>query len=250
MTGASPSPADAQRRKARLRITIALVAGVLGSIATLLVWASGEQPASDPVAALNEGNRLFRSGQLEDAVDAYSRGWAPHAAHPTLVYNLGTTLHHLGRIPEAVLWYRRAGEVEDPWLQDNLFLARRTLGSQSLPVGGVDGLLRKWDRGLRLAAIILSWLVLAWALARPNAPVWALVALAAVALALYGTAWTHARWGAKPAVLLADCSTGAGDLPAGTEAWVRPAADGSWRIAASSEDTVCPPDTIALIDAR
>lgn len=246
MSDASPPPIRAEGRTARIRVAVAWIAGVLGLAVTLLVWANDGPPTTDPVVALNEGNRLFRNGQLDDAVDAYARGWDPRAAHPTLVYNLGTALHHLDRVPEAILWYRRAGEVEDPWLEDNLFLARRTLGSQSLPVGGIDGLLTRWNRGLRLAAIVLSWLALAWAVARPAAPLRALIALAIVALALYGTAWTHARWGAKPAVLLADCSTTAGDLPAGTEAWVRPAGD-DWRIAASSADAVCPADTVALI---
>ena len=84
----------------------------------------------DSRAALNEGNRRFRDGQIEAAVEAYLRGYSPAAPHPTLLYNLGTALHHLDRLPEAILWYRRAAESDDLWLKDNLLLARRSLGSQ------------------------------------------------------------------------------------------------------------------------
>ena len=83
--------------------------------AGLLATAAFDSAASpqDPQAALREGNRLFRDGQIEAAVTVYLEGYVPPAPHPTLLYNLGTALHHLDRLPEAVLWYRRAAAAGD-----------------------------------------------------------------------------------------------------------------------------------------
>ncbi|RMH20168.1 MAG: hypothetical protein D6696_08760 [Acidobacteria bacterium] len=232
----------------RWRIALAaaaLAAGVAAAAGGLR--AGGE--AGDPVAALNEGNRLFRDGRLEEAAAAYEAGWDPASPHPTLAYNLGTTLHHLDRLPEAILWYRRAGDAApDPWLEENLWLARRTLGSQVLPAGGVEGLISRHRQALRLAAAAVAWLVLGLLVALPRTPAWVLVLLAALAASLYAGAGLAERFGARPAVLLADCSTPAGDLPAGTEAWVRPLAGERYRIVARSADAVCPAPAVALIE--
>lgn len=232
-----------------LRPLLAVALTVAGALALLAFSRDEAAPDVDPVAALAEGNRLFRGERLEEAIDAYRQGWDPAAPHPTLVYNLATTLHRLERLPEAILWYRRAAEISrDPWLEDNLWLARRTLGSQTLPPGGVDGLLARWGGTLRIAAVVCAWAV-ALLVVAARAPRWLPVALAVLAFALYGMAAAGERWAARPAVVMRDCSTEAGDLPAGTEAWVRPLADGRWRIAARSTDAICPPEAVALVEA-
>ena len=200
---------------------------------------------ADPVQALTEGNRLFRDGRIEEAVEAYRAGFDPDAVHPTLVYNLGTALHHLDRLPEAILWYRRADASNDPWLEENLWLARRTLGSQTLPPSGPIGLLSGRANTLRLVAVLLAWAGLGALLLIERKAV--AIGLLAVAAGVWGTAAVGARWGAHPAVLLADCATTAGDLPAGTEAWVRQGPDDRWRVVARSADAICPADAVRLV---
>lgn len=198
----------------------------------------------DPLAALTEGNRLFRNGQIEAAAEAYRAGYSPQAVHPTLVYNLGTAYHHLGRLPEAILWYRRAGASDDPWLEENLALARRSLKNQRLPAAGLVGFMTRHGTALRWLGIVLAWAALA-ALAWPRLPLWGLGGLLLLCVGLYGTAVAADRWGPRPAVLLADCRTGAGELPAGTEAWVRRLADGSFGV--DGAEIVCPAETVELI---
>lgn len=234
------------RTSASRRATVLLV--VLAAFGLLAATEQDVAPRTDPVAALNEGNRLFRDGRLEDALEAYRGGWDPHHAHPTLIYNLATTLHHLDRLPEAILWYRRGAGSDDPWLEENLWLARRTLGSQTLDASGWARLSGQLGRPLRWTAVGLSWAVaLLIAFFPGRVPRWSLVALTLLAMGTWTTAIVGDRWGARPAVLLEDCSTSAGDLPAGTEAWVRPAEDG-WRVAAASSDALCPQDAVAVVD--
>ena len=217
----------------------------------LLGWsASGqEEPApealSDPVAALNEGNRLFRNGQLERAVEVYRQGWEPENPHPTLVYNLGTALHHLGHLPEAVLWYRRAADSNDPWLEENLWLARRSLGSQALPPGGVAGTLAGHGALLRWSAVALAWIGLLAFLAWREMPKWLLLTAFLATAVLYGTAWGLEKWGPEPAVLLVDCASPAGELPAGSEAWVKHQGDGAFRVVGT--EATCPPEAVGLV---
>ena len=222
-----------------------------GSIfATILsIGVSADQPRVDPQAALAEGNRLFRDGQIEAAVEAYLEGWAPGVAHPTLLYNLGAALHELDRLPEAVLWYRRAASESprsnDPWLSDNLWLARRSLGNQILEPDGASGWISRHASTWRLIAIALGWISLILAIAVPRLPVWSLVAAVTLSATIYGGAVASERWGPRPAVILEHCQATAGELPAGTEAWVRSTADG-WRIS-SSGDIVCPATAVGLV---
>lgn len=225
---------------------IAICLGAVSLAFLTLAAATGDAPATDPQTALVEGNRLFRNGQVEAAVAAYQQGYAPSSPNPTLLYNLGTALHHLDRLPEAILWYRRAADSTDPWLQDNLWLARRSLGSQVLPPGGSLGWLTRHSGALRLAAIVLAWATLLLVIFSARFPTWTLLASAALACALYGAAVVVDRWGPHPAVVLADCHSPGGELPAGTETWVRRDADGRWRISGSTNAT-CDDAAIALV---
>ncbi len=223
----------------------ACAAGVLIAAAVLTAIAQ-DTDAVDPVAALGEGNRLFRNGQIEDAIEAYRAGYSASQPHPTLLYNLGTALHHAGRLPEAILWYRRAADSEDPWLQENLWLARRSLGSQRLAPGGALGWISRHADSLRFAAIALAWVTLLLLAGYTKMPGWALALCAAAALTLYGGGEAAGRWGPRPAVIVADCATAAGELPAGTETWVRPTTDARWQIAGDRE-VICGRDTVELI---
>ena len=209
-------------------------------------------PASSVSAtrALEEGNRLFRNGQLEAALEAYRSGYAPDSPHPTLLYNLATTLHHLDRLPEAILWYRRAAESQDPWLEENLWLARRSLGSQTLPPAGLLGTLVGHTDLFRLTAIALAWLTFgALLFGRPSESgrtPWPLLVGAGFACLLYACALAIGHWGPRPAVLMTDCSTAVGDLPAGTEVWVTPSPGDAWQISGSS-GAICPSESLELV---
>ena len=233
------------------RTAAQLGVSAVGSLAIAgLLWAfvatAADGSEVDSQAALNEGNRLFRDGKLEEAVAAYELGYSPTEPHPTLLYNLGTALHHLDRLPEAILWYRRADDSDDPWLEENLWLARRSLGSQILPATGSLGWLSRHTGGLRLTAIAFAWMTLLLVFLSPKAPPWTWILISLSTLSLYGGASAVDRWGPRPAVVLSDCSTPAGDLPAGTEAWVRATAEGQWAVV-GSEQVVCSPDSVELI---
>ena len=75
---------------------------------------------------------------------------------------------------------------------------------------------------------------------------WSIAAAAVVAGSLYFGAAAVERWGPRPAVVLEDCFSPTAELPAGTEAWVRPTSDGRWLIS-GSDDVVCPPETVELV---
>ncbi|MEM1181001.1 MAG: tetratricopeptide repeat protein [Acidobacteriota bacterium] len=194
--------------------------------------------------ALRRGNDLFANGDLEGAVGAYRSGYRAEAPHPTLIYNLATTLHHLDQLPEAILWYRR-GEADDPWLQENLWLARRSLGSQRLELHGVPGLLARHSGTASGVAVFVAWLsFLAACVARVPRSVW--MTLVSAALAAWLGAALADRYGPAEAVLLTDCTTAAGDLPAGTELWLWPASDGDLEVAGVS-GARCAPETVVWI---
>ncbi len=242
----------------RMRLKTTRRPGALAAI--LLLTAAGcaardtAPPAADATrAALDAGNRLFRAGEVEAAVVAYLDGYSPRAPHPTLLYNLGTALHHAGRLPEAILWYRRAARAAtsnapllwragDPWLEENLWLARRSLGSQALPPAGLSSSLAGHTGGLRWAAIAIAWILLLLVVTRDSVPLRAVLTAAALAMALFGGAAAVERWGPRPAVILEDCPTPAGTLPAGTEVWVHPGT-GVWRISGPGNPS-CPPDAL------
>lgn len=227
-----------------LRKLLTVLASVL--VAVVAIAATEDLSEVDSQAALNEGNRLFREDQLEAAAEVYRSGYSPAAPHPTLLYNLGTTLHHLGHLPEAILWYRRANLTEDAWLEENLWLARRSLGSQQLPPGGVLGWLGNHSGLLQGLAIAFSWTTLLLLIAWPRTPLWLPLSGALLAAALFASGLAVERWGPHPAVVLEDCSSAAGDVPAGTEAWVRRRADGGWSLSGST-GMVCPPESAELL---
>ncbi len=213
----------------------------------LLLAAHPSEAQKDPLLALANGNQAVLDGDLEAATLAYQSGYEPGAVHPALAYNLGTTLHQLGRLPEAILWYRRASEAEktgDPWLEDNLLLARRTLGSQIAGQPGAWAELRRNAGSLIAVSLLFSWLgATIWQLApRRRALAFSGLILAVV---LQSAAWLSFELAANEAVLLQDCKTSAGTLPAGSELWVV-SEETRFRIA-GSRDATCPAEGLELI---
>lgn len=233
------------RLSRRSRLALFWAAVVLAT-AMLSLGVSGTG-SSDALRALAEGNDLVAAGELEQAAAVYQSGYDPARPHPTLVYNLGTVLHRLDRLPEAVLWYRRGPQSEDPWLQENLWLARRSLGSQQLP-GGTFGALASQSDRLALAGLAIAWLFLFLVSFSDRLPRRLPAAAGLLAVLLYASAFGLHRWGPRPAVLLVDCESADVELPAGTEAWVQPTGD-AWQVAGASH-AVCPAESVGLVTPR
>jgi hypothetical protein len=218
----------------------------LATLAFVLLAVAG------PEEALRAGNRLFEAGDLEAALEAYAAGWgaASTPSDPLLAYNLGATAHHLGRIPEAVLWYRRAeaAALDDPWLRENLAIARRSLGMPPEGPRSPWGLWARGGRWLALAGVILAWAALALLLARRRAAPVALLAGVTFAAGLL-----LALRGPRAAVLLEDCSAREElpqDLPAGSEVWVTPDGNGGWRVLGGPRGLRCPGPAVGLVVPR
>jgi len=242
----------------------ALTAGLAG-LAGLLVLAlfnPAFDPAMDSATALAEGNRLFRQGDLDAAYRVYASGLEPANPDPLLAYNLATTAHHLDRLPEAVLWYRRAAAVlpPDAWLAENLALARRALGTDEPAISAASapvlGVLGEHRHRLSVAGIVLAWAVLPLLIAgsrkrssqRARARVWmaSAAAVAVLAAACFAAGQLPGRLGPRAAVLLAPC----GGLPAGSEVWVRAIeGGGGWLVTgvAARSGPACPSDAVGLV---
>lgn len=234
----------------RLRLTFFLVAWAAWSSAAS-VSAQDPSPASTETveigSSFDEGHRLFEDGDPEAAAAAYLAALDPERPSPTLMYNLATALHHSERLPEAVLWYRR-GSQDDPWLQENLFLARRSLGSERLAPSALYAWLDA--HGNRFGAFLIAWIWVTGLLALllPGSRSRASLAAAATGTLLYLLLVAAGRFGPEPVVLLQDCQVGATRLPAGTEAWASRTENG-W-IIDGVEETTCPLGTVEAVELR
>jgi hypothetical protein len=230
-------------------------------LAVLLLAALGFTPSPAPEAALAEGNLLFEKGEVEAALEAYARGWtgggsrrdatgvADAALAGVLAYDAGTCALRLGRLPEALLWYRRAEAAlpGDPWLRDNLALTRHALGeTPRTPETPEERLLpgswppaRRWFPWLGVA---LAWTALLLVLLRPRFPGGLVTLLALLAGAAFASGPLLDRFGPQSAVLLLSC----GGLPAGSEVRVRAIDGGGWRIVGERSSPRCPPQSVGL----
>ncbi len=217
---------------------------VLGAVAL----ADGS-PGDDQVGALREGNRLYREGRLEEAREAYLAGYSTEAPHPVLAYNLATTSHHLGFVPEAILWYRRAAASNpgDPWMQENLASARAGLGLQPYPAPGAAGLVSRHQTALLYVAALFAWVGLLLWIARPRRSAVFAFTLFGIGVLVFGATLATVRNVPRAAVVLEDCSGDEGDLPAGSEIWVTGRTEGGFRVAAGGAAMECPADAVALV---
>ena len=224
-----------------------LLAGIF--LVGLVLWISfGEEgrvdSPVDSLAALREGNRQFRNGRIDAAVELYRRGYAPEVPHSTLVYNLGTALHHRGDLAEAILWYRRGEMSGDPWLNENLLLARRALGSRQLTLSASKRIWIESTGVLRWIALLLAWLGAGLFFFDGPRRFQRWAPLAVLAAGIYTAAvWTDVN-GPRAAVLLEDCVWEEQELPAGTEFWVRPDAAG-WKV--EEMQMTCSGDVVGLV---
>lgn len=226
-----------------------MTAGRLAAILSFSLIFAGMLAAdpTDPDVALREGNRLFEEGELEEAMTVYAAGYGrgDSEADPLLAYNLGTTAHHLGRLPEALLWYRRAEAAahDDPWLQENLDLLRRSLGAPDgpAPLWAAGAQAGRW---LSVAGVILAWVALAlFALRRRRG---LLAPLAILSCATFATGVLLDRNGPRAGVLLETCPEGKDGLPAGTEVVVVP--DGPDFHLLGQSGLRCPGEVVGLVE--
>lgn len=226
-----------------MRATGAAAAAVLFLLLTGLATPDG------PGLALAEGNRRFEKDEIEAALEAYARGWRGDGS-PTdgllagvLAYNAGTCALRLGRLPEALLWYRRAETAipGDPWLRDNLAHTRRALGADLGDPAAERS--SAWRRPLAFAGVGLAWaaFLLVVLARRPSRVLLALLAL--LACASFALGMLPVRLGPRAAVLLLPC----GGLPAGSETRVRPLDGGGWRIVGQRDRLRCPAEAVGLV---
>lgn len=217
----------------------------------LLLGLTAPIPPPDSTAALREGNRRFHAGDLEGAMAAYASGY--DGSDPLLAYNLGAAAHHLERLPEALLWYRRAeaaGPVDDPWLRENLELVRgqlRGAGARE-ETGTAWSFWMSHHRRLVWIGLLLAWAALP-AVLLPRTPRVRRAAVVTVALAAgipFATGLWLGRSGPRAAVLLKDCTGPSGALPAGSEVRVFPADGRGWRVPGTG--FVCPNGAVGLVE--
>jgi Ca-activated chloride channel homolog len=111
------------------------------------------------IGDIERGNRLYREGRYEEAVEAYQRALDAGRRTPELRYNLGTALLALGRFDEAEQHLQTALEGVDPELRRRSFynLGNRFLldgrAEQDLQRQGglLDAAIEAYRRALRLA---------------------------------------------------------------------------------------------------
>jgi Ca-activated chloride channel family protein len=104
------------------------------------------------------GNRLYREGRYEEAVQAYQSALSAGDRSPELRYNMGTALLRLGRYAEAEQNFQAALDAVEPDLRERTFynLGNRFLEAargETQPASQgplLDGALEAYRRALRL----------------------------------------------------------------------------------------------------
>jgi tetratricopeptide (TPR) repeat protein len=162
----------------------------------------------------DRAERAYRSGDFAAAMALYEAALAePGAAEGPLLYNLGNCAFRLGRLPEAMLAYKRAllRLPGDPQARFNLSLVEQRLGAgepagDSLLAGAlaaVDGLPPR--RLLLVAALLESLGLLGFVLARRRRALRVTCALLVLVALLGAARLVQTQWFAGPpeAVVLA-----------------------------------------------
>jgi len=219
-------------------------------VAGLLLALAGLPAGGDPEAALAEGNRRFQRDEVDAALEAYAGGYSGEgsALDGVLAYNAGTCALRLGRLAEALLWYRRSeiANPGDPWLRDNLALVRRALGET--PADPPGRLWRGAARWLTAAGVALAWVALALLLPRHRVRLGMAAAVGLLACSAFAAGVLLDARGPRAAVLVGACSAPGGGLPAGREVWVHIVESGGWRVLGQSRETRCPRAAIGLVE--
>jgi Ca-activated chloride channel family protein len=149
---AAPEPATPPRRarvmSGRKRRTMQ-TALVIFALSNTLAFGIGD---------LERGNRLYRAGDYEGAVAAYSKVVSAGKATPQVHYNLGTALLALGRHNEAEQHFQLALRGVDPELRERTFynlgnrflLEAREQGDLKAQEQLLEGAIDAYQRALRI----------------------------------------------------------------------------------------------------
>jgi len=111
----------------------------LKSIGPMLIWMlipASMGHAFDPALHFEEGNRLYREGRYEQALQAYKSILESGLESGFVYYNIGNCHYKLNRIGPAILYYERAARwmPNDPDLRANLALANLAVVDRIEPV--------------------------------------------------------------------------------------------------------------------
>jgi Ca-activated chloride channel homolog len=100
------------------------------ALAALLILTSAAGPGD-----LERGNRYYRAGRYQQAVEAYEAALRDGSDSRELRYNLGTALLRLGKYEEAEQQFQRALDAVDPDLRERTFY---NLGNRFLDASGKE----------------------------------------------------------------------------------------------------------------
>ncbi|MEM1170392.1 MAG: tetratricopeptide repeat protein [Cyanobacteria bacterium P01_H01_bin.35] len=89
----------------------------------------------------NLGNKLYRQGQITQAVSCYQNSIKLNPNFPTAYYNLSVALKHLGKLDEAIIYHNKAKEIwaDKNQNQDNLKVEMNSRISAKLEIKHENG---------------------------------------------------------------------------------------------------------------
>ena len=116
-----------------------------------------KKPDSVPILLLC-GNSLLRQERFAEAKDKYERLLKLDPKNATAMVNLGSTLHGLGDVQGAMIWFRKAIEADPRNVEGPVNLAR-ALSDAGRPSEARDILLAARRRGLEASEIVNSLVV-------------------------------------------------------------------------------------------
>jgi tetratricopeptide (TPR) repeat protein len=130
-----------------------------------LCISAGSLRAADPAAAFDQANRLYEEGKFRDAAAAYGGLISSGASSAPLYFNLGNAQFKAGHIGEAIVAFRKAGQLapRDPDIRANLQFARRQVTGPTLKSGWIErntGTLTVNEWTLLAVVPVWAWLLL------------------------------------------------------------------------------------------
>lgn len=115
-------------------------------LAAALLWAPAV--AETPARKVTEGNRLFRDGELERALELYHEAQQQLEDSSPVDYNIGNVLYRQGEYERALEEYRRALAADDPELARQ---ARYNMGNAHFQAQQYDQAIEDFSDVLRLS---------------------------------------------------------------------------------------------------
>jgi len=104
--------------------------------------------AKTPAGKVAEGNRLFREGEMEQALERYTEAQQELEDTSPVDYNIGNVLYRQGEYERAMEEYRRALAADDPELARQ---ARFNMGNAHFQAQQYDKAIQDFSEVLRLS---------------------------------------------------------------------------------------------------